>query len=183
MILTPNRKMSGCNEHFPCPASNACGGSSLRRKRFVSLRGFGTGRTHVPFLSKCSMEKRISAERIVSLEPGEVFVFGSNLEGWHGGGAARLAHRAFDAEWGVGAGPTGRCYAIPTMQGGVESIRPYVEAFLTYARQHAESRFLVTEIGCGIAGFTPQQIAPLFRDALPLPNVFLPRRFLAVLEA
>lgn len=129
------------------------------------------------------MEKRITPERITALRPDEVFVFGSNLEGWHGGGAARLAHRAFGAEWGVGAGPTGRCYAIPTMQGGVETIRPYAADFLAYARRHPESRFLVTEIGCGIAGFTPQEIAPLFREALQLCNVALPRRFVEVLEA
>ena len=128
------------------------------------------------------MEKRIAPDRITTLEADEIFVFGSNLQGWHGGGAARLAHTAFGAEWGVGAGPVGRSYAIPTMQGGVETIRPYVDAFVEYARERCELVFLVTEIGCGIAGFTPRQIAPLFREALTLPNVRLPRRFLEALE-
>ena len=127
------------------------------------------------------MEKRISPDRITALESGEVFVFGSNLQGWHGGGAARLAHTVFGAEWGVGAGPTGRCYASPTMQGGVETIRPYVDEFLAYARRHPELKFLVTEIGCGIAGFTPRQIAPLFGEAPAMRNIWLPRRFVEAL--
>ncbi len=128
------------------------------------------------------MEKRIAPDRITTLEADEIFVFGSNLQGWHGGGAALLSHTACGAEWGGGAGPTGRSYAIPTMQGGVETIRPYVDAFVEYAREQSELVFLVTEIGCGIAGFTPRQIAPLFREALTLPNVRLPRRFLEALE-
>jgi len=136
-----------------------------------------------PAIFETHMEKRIAPDRIDSLQADEIFVFGSNLQGVHGGGAARLAHTAFGAEWGVGAGPTGRTYAIPTMQGGVETIRPYVAAFVAYAREHGDRIFLVTEIGCGIAGFTPQQIAPLFREALALPNVRLPQRFLHVLES
>lgn len=124
---------------------------------------------------------RISPEHITKLAPDEVFVFGSNLEGQHGGGAARLAYGRFGAEWGVGAGPTGRTYAIPTMQGGVETIRPYVDAFIEYARRHPSLKFLVTEIGCGIAGFTPVQIAPLFEKAKDMDNVYLPKRFRQVL--
>ena len=111
---------------------------------------------------------------ITRLEPNEIFVFGSNLAGFHGGGAARIAHEYFGAEWGVGVGPTGQCYAIPTMQGGVEAIRPYVDEFIEYAEQHPELTFLVTRIGCGIAGFTDEQIAPLFTSARNLSNVALP---------
>ena len=111
---------------------------------------------------------------ITRLEPNEIFVFGSNLAGFHGGGAARIAHEYFGAEWGVGVGPTGQCYAIPTMQGGVETIRPYVNEFISYAEQHPELTFLVTRIGCGIAGFTDEQIAPLFAAARDLKNVALP---------
>ena len=120
------------------------------------------------------MAQLITPEFIESLKPNEIFVFGSNLAGMHGGGAAYMAHTLFGAEWGVGVGRTGQCYAIPTMQGGVETIRPYVDEFIDYAKQHTELLFLVTRIGCGIAGFTNEEIAPLFRAAFDMPNVALP---------
>lgn len=113
----------------------------------------------------------------MTLRPDEIFVFGSNLAGCHGGGAARLAFERFGAVWGQGIGLQGQSYAIPTMQGGVETIRPYVDQFIEYARCHPQLRFLVTEIGCGIAGFTVGQIAPLFAAARDIPNIWLPARF------
>ena len=116
----------------------------------------------------------ITPNNINKLEENEIFVFGSNLSGFHGGGAARVAFERFGAQRGVGVGPTGKCYAIPTMQGGVETIKPYVDEFIEYAKQHTEQTFLVTRIGCGIAGFTDEQIAPLFAAARNLPNVALP---------
>ena len=116
-------------------------------------------------------------ENISALQPGEVFVFGSNLQGMHGGGAARAAYRRFGAVWGQGVGLQGQSYAIPTMQGGVDTIRPYVSEFITFAAAHPELTFLVTRIGCGIAGFRDEEIAPLFRAAVPLPNVILPLKF------
>lgn len=119
---------------------------------------------------------------ITSLQPDEVFVFGSNLAGMHGGGAARLALERFGAVWGQGVGLQGQSYAIPTMQGGVETIAPYVDEFIGFARQHPELKFLVTEIGCGIAGFTPAEIAPLFARALDVDNIYLPARFVALLR-
>ena len=120
------------------------------------------------------MAQLITPEFIKSLKPNEIFVFGSNLAGMHGGGAARMAHELFGAEWCVGVGRTGQCYAIPTMQGGVETIRPYVDQFIEYARQHPELLFRVTRIGCGIAGFTNEEIAPLFREACEMDNISLP---------
>lgn len=117
----------------------------------------------------------ITPNKITELSRREVFVFGSNLQGHHGGGAARTAMDKFGAQWGVGVGPTGQCYAIPTMQGGVETIEPYVDQFLEYAKNNPDTRFLVTRIGCGIAGFDDMQIAPLFEKAVNLPNVALPR--------
>lgn len=102
-------------------------------------------------------------------------MFGSNLKGCHAGGAARIAMEKFGAEWGVGVGPTGRCYAIPTMQGGVETIEPYVNKFLEYAKTHPDNRFLVTRIGCGIAGFHDMEIAPLFEEAVNISNIALPK--------
>ena len=125
---------------------------------------------------------RISPDMITSLQPDEVFVFGSNLAGMHGGGAARLALERFGAIWGPGVGLQGQSYAIPTMQGGVETIAPYVDEFIGFARQHPELKFLVTEIGCGIAGFTPAEIAPLFARALDVGNIYLPARFVALLR-
>lgn len=125
---------------------------------------------------------RFSPERIESLRPDEIFVFGSNPQGWHGGGAAADARHLFGAVWGEGIGRTGQCYAIPTTGGTVEGIRPYVEEFVAYARAHPDLTFLVTEVGCGIAGYSVAQIAPLFARALDMENVLLPRRFVDCLE-
>ncbi|MBR5036226.1 MAG: hypothetical protein IKX69_03470 [Prevotella sp.] len=119
-------------------------------------------------------QKRTTPELITELQPGEIFVFGSNLAGMHGGGAAYAAYRKFGAIMGQGVGLQGQSYAIPTMQGGVETIKPYVDEFIAFAREHAELTFLVTRIGCGIAGFRDEQIAPLFKEARQLPNVVLP---------
>lgn len=121
-------------------------------------------------------EKRISPKWIKHLEENEIFVFGSNLEGKHGGGAAKLA-MDWGAVWGKGVGLYGQTYAIPTMQGGVETIKPYTDEFINFAKKHPELKFLVTEIGCGIAGFTVSEIAPLFKDAIDQENIFLPERF------
>ena len=111
---------------------------------------------------------------ITHLSKCEIFVFGSNLAGHHHGGAARMAHELFGAEWGVGSGRTGQCYAIPTMQGGTDTIRPYVDEFIEYAKAHPMNRFLVTRVGCGIAGFTDKQMAALFVKAMFVPNITLP---------
>ena len=126
---------------------------------------------------------RFTPEHITSLAPGEVFVFGSNLAGMHGGGAARVAMQRFGAVWGQGVGLQGQSYAIPTMQGGVETIRPYVDEFIAFARSHPELRFYVTRIGCGIAGFQDCEIAPLFAGALRVANIVLPESFIAVLQS
>ena len=121
-------------------------------------------------------------ERITELKPNEIFVFGSNLDGEHLGGAAYIAHERFGAVWGQGVGLQGQSYAIPTMQGGVETIGPYVYRFIDYAWNHPDYTFLVTPIGCGIAGFTPEQIAPLFSDALDVENIILPEDFVKIID-
>ena len=116
---------------------------------------------------------RITPERISSLQPGQIFVFGSNHFGHHAGGAARFALDHFGAEWGNGEGLQGQSYAIPTME-GLPSTRQAVERFIAFARQHQELTFLVTPIGCGIAGFTDEQISPLFEQAHDVDNIVLP---------
>ena len=123
-----------------------------------------------------------SPNYITKLQPDEIFVFGSNLAGMHGGGAARLAYQRFGAVWGQGVGLQGQSYAIPTMQGGVETIQPYVDEFIEFAKQHPQLKFLVTEIGCGIAGFSPSEIAPLFEQAGEVKNIYLRERFWMVLK-
>lgn len=100
----------------------------------------------------------------------------------HGGGAARMAYQHFGAVIGNGDGPQGQSYAIPTMQGGVEAIRPYVDKFVNYAKTHPEQTFLVTPIGCGIAGFSPNDIAPLFKETTNVENIHLPQSFWDELE-
>ena len=126
--------------------------------------------------------KRISPEHITTLQENEIFVFGSNLAGMHGGGAARVALMRFGAIMGQGVGLQGQSYAIPTMHGGVDVIKPYVDEFTDFAKQHTELKFLVTAIGCGIAGFTVEEIAPLFRSACSVDNIYLPERFWNILE-
>lgn len=124
-------------------------------------------------------DREYTPERITSLADDEIFVFGSNLAGAHGGGAARLAYERFGAVWGEGVGLHGRTYAIPTMQGGVDTIRPYVDEFIRFARENPRLTFLVTRIGCGIAGFCDEEIAPLFKEAIDIANVILPKEFVA----
>ena len=119
-------------------------------------------------------QKRTTPEFITELQPGEIFVFGSNLQGMHAGGAARIAYNNFGAIWGQGVGLQGQSYGIPTMQGGVETVRPYVNEFIQFAKDHPELTFLVTRIGCGIAGFTDAEMAPLFEKAHNIENIVLP---------
>lgn len=126
--------------------------------------------------------RRVTPENIQSLQPGQIFVFGSNLQGQHLGGAARAAYEKFGAVWGQGEGPQGQSYAIPTMNLSLDEIAKYVEQFIRFADQHQNMTFLVTRVGCGIAGFRDEQIAPLFARAYKLPNVFLPASFWKVLS-
>ena len=127
------------------------------------------------------MHNEYTPDFIIELKDNEIFVFGSNLAGAHGGGAARIAYQKFGAVWGHGVGLHGRTYAIPTMHGGVDAISPYVDDFVAFASEHKEYKFLVTKIGCGIAGFTFEEIAPLFTKALELDNVTLPREFVEII--
>ena len=126
--------------------------------------------------------REFTPERITALEPNEIFVFGSNLAGAHGGGAARVAYERFGAIWGLGVGLAGQSYAIPTMHGGVDAIRPYVDQFIEFAKTRKDLKFFVTRIGCGIAGFLDKDIAPLFKSALDVGNIILPKEFVKYLN-
>ena len=125
-------------------------------------------------------------ENITHLEPDEIFVFGSNLAGRHGKGAALVAKQKFGAKQGQCSGFTGQCYAIPTKDRSLntlplDKIKISVSMFLWQATHYnTDLTFLVTPIGCGLAGYTPEQIAPMFADAPP--NVILPASFQKVLK-
>lgn len=122
----------------------------------------------------------ITPSQVNVLADEEIFVFGSNFQGAHMGGAARVAKEKYGAVWGIGEGLQGKSYAIPTME-GLENLAPAVQRFTSFARQHRELKFFVTAIGCGIAGYQPEEIAPMFLDAAYLPNVYLPLSFWKVL--
>lgn len=126
--------------------------------------------------------RSFTPDQISELRDNEIFVFGSNLAGRHYGGAARYAYARFGAIMGQGVGLQGKSYAIPTMQGGVDTIQPYVDEFIDYAREHSDLVFLVTRIGCGIAGFEDEEIAPLFKGAIDVENIILPVEFVRTLD-
>lgn len=119
---------------------------------------------------------RITPDRIARLAPNEVFVFGSNEQGLHYGGAAKAAHENFGAIMGQGNGLQGKSYAIPSMS-GIGVMGEYVKEFCEFAKAHPEKRFLVTEIGCGIAGYSVGEVAPLFECCRDIDNISLPASF------
>ena len=164
-----SKGMAGVSsECAPCPAASFAGEDRMYKKQTM--------------VNMEEMKKnRITPEWIDTLKDNEIFVFGSNLAGMLGGGAARVARLRFGAVLGNGVGIQGQSYAIPTMQGGVETIRPYVDDFIAYAQQHPSLHFLVTPIGCGIAGFEPEDIAPLFEGAKAVKNISLPESFWEVI--
>lgn len=128
------------------------------------------------------MKTKTSPDFISHLNENEIFVFGSNLDGEHRGGAAKIAHNKFGAIWGQGVGLQGSTYAIPTMHGGTEEIRPYVDEFIDFAVENPQLTFLVTRVGCGIAGFTDDEMAPLFHRAVSVENIWLPESFWKILN-
>ena len=156
-------------EYMPKPLFGGRARLSVGSVRFIAEK------------SEYMENRRITPDDIIALKPNEIFVFGSNLQGYHAGGAAFTARMKFGAVMGNGDGIQGQSYAIPTMQGGVETIKPYVDKFIDFAANHPELDFLVTRIGCGIAGFTAAEIAPLFKEAIHMHNVWLPADFLRIL--
>lgn len=131
------------------------------------------------------MKNRITEEDIIKLQKNEVFVFGSNLAGIHGKGAA-LQAKKFGATYRRSHGLDGNVYGIPTKDQNLkilqlDRIQKYIDNFIFDASNYTEKIFLVTKIGCGLAGYTPEQIAPLFKEAITIENIHLPEEFWAVL--
>lgn len=159
-------------------ADDLAGASSEQqmKERYLSHKPYG-----IPEEETMIAHMKFTPELITELGPDDIFVFGSNLAGHHAGGAARIARHKFGAIEGQGVGLQGQSYAIPTMQGGVETIKPYVDQFIEFAKNCDQNTFYVTRIGCGIAGFSDEEIAPLFKDALTLYNVRLPESFVRIL--
>lgn len=128
------------------------------------------------------MTGRTSSNNITKLGEGEIFVFGSNQAGRHGKYAAKTA-MGWGAKWGQAAGLQGRTYGIPTKGTSmkkilsVSQIKVYVDDFIEFAKNNPQLTFLVTEIGCGASGYKPKDIAPLFAEAVDIPNIHLPARF------
>lgn len=124
----------------------------------------------------------VTSENIQTLNENEVFVFGSNEVGIHGAGAAKLALNKFGAIYGKPFGLQGQSFAIPTKDKNISTlplykINRYVKLFEQFVRANQNLTFLVTEIGCGLAGYEPEDIAPLFKSSYQLLNVYMPRRF------
>ncbi|WP_199748411.1 hypothetical protein, partial [Pedobacter sp. KBW01] len=134
------------------------------------------------------MSQKITPNNITKLKKKEVFVFGSNMNGEHIGGAARLALDEFGAINGQAKGLQGSTYAIPTLNYNMQKIAlpdlaTFVQEFIEFAKNETKFNFLVTEIGCGIAGFTHAEIAPIFKNALGIKNIYLPQAFVDVISA
>lgn len=125
---------------------------------------------------------RTTPDDIKKLEQGHIFVFGSNLSGRHGKGAAKTA-LGWGAKWGQAAGLQGRTYGIPTKDASIRrtltitEIKPFVDEFIEFAKTRKDLIFLVTEVGCGLAGLKPKDVAPLFEKAVDIENIYLPEKF------
>lgn len=128
------------------------------------------------------MENRVTPDNITKLNTNEIFVFGSNLSGRHGKGAAKQA-LTWGAKWGQAAGLQGKTYGIPTKDASIRrtlsivEIKPFVDDFIKFAKNNQNLIFLVTEIGCGLAGLKPKDVAPLFNECVNIENIYLPGRF------
>lgn len=118
----------------------------------------------------------------------EMFVFGSNLRGAHGAGAAFIARRDYGAALGQGIGVTGSCYAIPTKDENIRSmdlfrINEHVCDFVTYVQNHPNLKFFITKVGCGLAGFKSEEIAPMFHQIAENENCSFPEEWAPYLKA
>lgn len=151
--------------------------NSRKHKQTECSKSSANEEQHPTGVCDIPLDAKYTPERITTLGRRDIFVFGSNLSGHHTGGAARVALNRFGAVWGQGEGLQGNSYAIPTMHGDIGTIKPYVNRFVEFAQKEQALTFYVTKIGCGIAGFIIAEIAPLFKDALVIPNIRLPKEF------
>ena len=160
------------NYNLRCPQA-----SYEERIRFKKERAANYYGDPIPGYGK--YEGRIATDLIRRLGRNEVFVFGSNDQGLHNGGAALKAVQRFGAQMGVAEGPQGRSYAIPTVGAniGPDEIRAAFHRLVDYARQHPELTFLVTALGCGHGGYTPETMAPLLADGIHVENIHYPFAF------
>lgn len=130
--------------------------------------------------------KGVTPDYIDRLLPNQIFVFGSNVLGYHTGGASRTARKKFGAVWGQAEGLQGQSYAIPVDFGrGIRKdteVKASVEKFIAFAKEHEQLFFFVTRIGCGIGGYRDDEMAQFFKDALDVRNICLPKSFVDVLK-
>jgi hypothetical protein len=132
-------------------------------------------------------DKRITPEEITKLKEKEIFVFGSNEGGYHSKGAAKQA-MTWGAIWRQAAGLQGKTYGIPTKDKSIrriltiDEIKKYVDDYIQFAKRNPEYIFLTTAIGCGLAKYKPKDIAPLFEEAIPVENIYLPEKFWKILK-
>lgn len=129
------------------------------------------------YLQEDDIRDRVTPKHITQLQAGEIFVFGSNIQGRHAGGAARQAAQSFGAVEGQGVGLQGQSYAIPTVGVTDEEMENHIREFILFARQHPEYKFWVTAIGCGIAGYPASKMARMFVTAQEVKNICLPMMF------
>lgn len=132
------------------------------------------------------IETKASPPWIKHLEKNQIFVFGSNEAGIHGAGAAKMAVNKWGARDGQGFGPSGSTFAIPTKDWNINilpklAITLYINRFIRYAETKSLTQFLVTEIGCGLAGYKPIDIAPMFESCMDMENIKLPMNFIEIL--
>ena len=162
------------NDYFMC-CPEASYEEKIRSKKEMAARYYQED----PIPGYGRFEGRIATDLIRRLDRNEVFVFGSNDRGLHNGGAALKAVQRFGAQMGVPEGPQGQSYAIPTVGAniGPEEIRAAFRRLVDYARQHPELTFLVTALGCGHGGYTPETMAPLLEDGIHVENIHYPFSF------
>jgi hypothetical protein len=130
---------------------------------------------------------RLTPKKISTLKENEVYVFGSNQSGIHGKGSAKIAAERFGAKAGIGFGLEGQSFAIPTKNKKIKTlelvqIKYFVDKFIEFAKRRSDLTFYVVEIGCMNAGYEPSNIAPMFKEAKEIENIYLPERFWNVLN-
>jgi len=131
--------------------------------------------------------KKYTPENITKLLPNEVFVFGDNEAGIHGAGAALIAFKKFGAVWGIHDALRKQSYGISTKDKNLNvlslhKIQNHVNKFIKIAKSKPFKTFYVTKIGCGLAGYKPKEIAPLFKECIYLNNVILPKEFIEEID-